>query len=184
MTDEEIIDLFFQRSEDALKQTDRKYRNLCYKIAWNILQNHQDGEECVNDSYLSLWNQIPPQRPDSLKIYLCRIVRNLSLKKYRDGHAGKRWAEGTLSIYELEDCIPAETQVLEEVEKRELIQVIERFLDSLGKDKRIMFVKRYWFCESIRDIAGEFGITERNASVKLGRIRTKIKHYLEREGWI
>ena len=98
MTDEEIIDLFFQRSEDALKQTDRKYRNLCYKIAWNILQNHQDGEECVNDSYLSLWNQIPPQRPDSLKIYLCRIVRNLSLKKYRDGHAGKRWAEGTLSI--------------------------------------------------------------------------------------
>ena len=184
MTDEEIIDLFFRRSEDALKHIDRKYGNLCHKIAWNILQNHQDGEECVNDSYLSLWNQIPPQKPDSLKIYLCRIVRNLSLKKYRDGHAQKRWAEGMLSLDELEDCIPTETRVLEEVEKRELIQVIEGFLDSLDRNKRIMFVKRYWFCESVRDIAQEFGITERNASVKLGRIRKKLKHYLESEGWI
>lgn len=184
MVDEEIIRLFFQRSEEALKQTDDKYGGLCRSIAWNILQNHQDAEECVNDCYLSMWNQIPPKRPNPFQVYLCRVVRNISLKKYRDLHAQKRWAGETLPLDELADCIPADTGVLEEIERQELTRAIEKFLDSLGRNKRVMFVKRYWLCESVRDIAREFGISERHASVSLGRIRVKLKQFLEREGWI
>ncbi|MCI8408313.1 MAG: sigma-70 family RNA polymerase sigma factor [Lachnospiraceae bacterium] len=159
MKDTEIIDLFFVHSEEALRQVQKKYGYLCRKIAWNILRNEQDADECVNDAYLVLWNQIPPNQPNPLKTYLCCIIRNTALKKFRSMHTQKRYS-------------------------KELTRVIEHFLDTLGKEKRTMFVKRYWLCESVKEIAEEYGITEKHASVKLGRIRCKLKKYLEKEGWL
>lgn len=184
MKDTEIIDLFFARSEDAIKQVQKKYGYLCKKIAWNILQSEQDSDECVNDAYLVLWNQIPPTQPNPLKTYLCRIVRNIALKKFRSMHTQKRYTKDIICFEELAECIPDESNVLEEMESKELTRVIEHFLDTLGKEKRTMFVKRYWLCESVKEIAEEYGITEKHASVKLGRIRCKLKKYLEKEGWL
>ncbi len=182
--DKLIISLFQERSEEALRQIESHYGTLCRKIAWNILHNDQDVEECKNDSYLTLWNRIPPEKPDPLRTYLCRIVRNTALKKYRDAHAKKRWQEDIVCFEELTECIPAKSDIIQQLETKELTKMIEHFLDSLDQKKRIMFVKRYWFCVSVKDIASEYGITERNASVILGRIRKKLRQYLQQEGWL
>lgn len=141
MKDTEIIDLFFVRSEDAIKQVQEKYGYLCRKIAWNILQNEQDTDECVNDAYLVLWNLIPPTQPNPLKTYLCRIVRNIALKKFRSIHTQKRYSKNVICFEELAECIPDESNVLEEMESKELTRVIEHFLDTLGKAGRILFLR-------------------------------------------
>lgn len=182
--EEAIISLLWERSEDALKQLEEQYGSLCRKIAWNILHNDLDVEECKNDSYLIIWNRVPPERPNPLRAYLCRIVRNTALKKFRDNHAGKRYQEDVLCFEELAECIPAGADVVKEMETKELTKVVEAFLDTLSKEKRTMFVKRYWMCMPVKEIATEYGITERNASVKLGRIRKKLCHFLEKEGWL
>lgn len=182
--DKLIISLFQERSEEALRQIESHYGTLCRKIAWNILHNDQDVEECKNDSYLTLWNRIPPEEPDPLRTYLCRIVRNTALKRFRDTHAKKRWQEDIVCFEELTECIPAKSDIMQQLETKELTKMIEQFLDSLDQKKRIMFVKRYWFCMSVKDIASEYGITERNASVILGRIRKKLRQYLRQEGWL
>ena len=182
--DKLIISLFQERSEEALRQIEHHYGALCRKIAWNILHNDQDVEECKNDSYLTLWNQIPPEEPNPLKTYLCRIVRNTAIKKFRDAHAKKRWQNDIVCFEELTECIPAKSDIIQQLETKELTKIIEQFLDNLDQKKRIMFVKRYWFCMSVKDIASEYGITERNASVILGRIRKKLKQYLQQEGWL
>lgn len=182
--DETIITLLWERSEDALQQIEKQYGSLCRKIAWNILHNDLDVEECKNDSYFAVWNRIPPERPNPLRTYLCRIVRNTALKKFRDAHAGKRYQEDLLCFEELTECIPAHSDVLQQIETKELTKAVEHFLDTLSKEKRTMFVKRYWFCMPVKDIALEYGITQRNASVTLGRIRKKLKQYLKQEGWL
>lgn len=182
--DETILSLFWKRSEEALEYVEKHYGNLCQQIAWNILHNNLDVEECINDSYLILWNNIPPERPHPFRPYLCRIVRNTALKKFRDSHAKKRWQKNTLCFEELSDCIPTQHDLLEALETKELTRAIEQFLNSLDKEKRTMFVKRYWFCMPIKDIAYEYGITERNASVKLSRIRKKLRQFLQQEKWI
>lgn len=179
-----IISLLLERSEEAFQQIENHYGALCRKIAWNVLHNEQDVEECKNDSYFTLWNRIPPEQPDPLRTYLCRIVRNTALKKYRDAHAKKRWQDDTVCFDELTDCIPAKSDVLQQLETKELTKIIEQFLDSLDQKKRIMFVKRYWFCMSVKDIAAEYSITERNASVTLGRIRKRLRQYLQQEDWL
>ncbi|MDE6853036.1 MAG: sigma-70 family RNA polymerase sigma factor, partial [Lachnospiraceae bacterium] len=143
-----------------------------------------DVEECKQDSYLTLWNRIPPERPDPLRTYLCRIVRNTALKKFRDTHAKKRWREDTLCFEELAESVPARSNITEQLETKELTKIVEQFLDNLNQEKRIMFVKRYWFCMTVKDIASEYGMTERHASVILGRIRKKLKQYLQQEDWL
>lgn len=182
MEDNEIIELFFRRSEQAIEEISKKYGGICNKIAWNILNNQEDAKECINDAYLGVWNSIPPNRPNPLVTYICKIVRNMALKRYRYNTAQKRSRYGDVSFSELEECISVAGEETGGCTEEELVQVIEVFLDSLDKKSRIMFMKRYWFAESLGDIAKEFGMKENAVSVKLLRIREKLKKYLEREG--
>lgn len=178
MDDKQIISLFFERSEQAITELSQKYGDLCMKIARRILNDHQDAEECVNDAYLGAWNSIPPQSPDPLRAYICRIVRNRSLKKLRTNSAIKRGSQFEVSLSELEDCIP-DNSMDEQLSISELSAQINAFLAALPKDDRLMFVKRYWFSESISELADAFGITENNVSVRLSRIRGKLHQYLD-----
>lgn len=180
MDDKQIIRLFFERSEQAITELSQKYGDLCMKIARRILNDHQDAEECVNDAYFGAWNSIPPQSPDPLRAYICRIVRNRSLKKLRANTAIKRGSQFEVSLSELEDCIP-DSSMDEQLSISELSAQINAFLAVLPKDDRLMFVKRYWFSESISELADAFGITENNVSVRLSRIRGKLHQYLDRK---
>lgn len=182
MEDSGIIELLFTRSEQAIPELAGKYGRICRNIALGILGNHEDAEECVNDTYLGVWNSIPPQKPDSLAAYVCKIARNISLKKYRYNTAQKRNSHYDISLSELEECIPAAGMGVEQCKEEELTRVLEMFLDSLDKKSRVIFVKRYWYAESVKMIAEEFGMKENHAAVKLSRIRNKLKVYLEREG--
>ena len=178
MEDQQIIRLFFERSEQAITELSRKYGALCFQIADNILDDPQDAEECVNDTWLGAWNSIPPQRPDPLRAYICRIVRNHSLKKLRANTALKRGSQFEVSLSELEDCISG-SSLDEQLAVSELTAQINAFLSALPRDDRVMFVKRYWFSESLSEIADTFAITENNASVRLSRIRGKLHKHLK-----
>lgn len=182
MEDEKIIRLFILRSEQAIAELSYKYGGTCRKIAFNILNNLEDAEECVNDTYLATWNSIPPNTPNPLVTYVCKITRNLSLKKYRYNTARKRNSFYDISLSELESCIPTDDRNLKSCEEEDLTIIIEGFLDSLDKKSRIMFVKRYWFAESVKSIAEELGATENYVAVRMLRIREKMKIYLERKG--
>lgn len=184
MEDSRIIELFFSRSEQAISELAYKYGKVCRKIAVNILNNVEDAEECVNDAYLGAWNSIPPQKPNPLVTYICKITRNVALKKYRYNTAKRRNGYYDISLSELEECIPSARQDTASCTGEELTKVIENFLNTLDKKSRVMFVKRYWYAESVKEIAEEFGVTENSISVKLLRIREKLRKYLIREGVI
>lgn len=182
MEDDQIINLFFERSEQALAELSKKYGGICHRVSQNILNNASDAEECVNDAYLGAWNSIPPQRPHPLLTYLCRIVRNLSIKKYHENTAGKRSSKYDVALEELEDCLSAPGSVEDDCTARELSEMIGSFLDTLDHENRVMFVRRYWFSDSLPEIAVMFGISSHNVSVRLFRKREKLRNYLEREG--
>ncbi|MCI9436044.1 MAG: sigma-70 family RNA polymerase sigma factor [Lachnospiraceae bacterium] len=180
--DAKIIELFFARSEDALRELDLKYGRICHRLSYNTLNDRQDAEECVNDAYLGLWNRIPPAKPDPLLPYLCRIVRNLSLKRYHRKKAAKRDIACNVAIEEIEACLASPDTPESRLEAKELTHVIEEFLDTLTRENRVIFLRRYWFCDSCRDIAAQTGLSEKNITVRLTRIRQKLKDYLaERE---
>ena len=182
MEDHKIIDLFFLRSEMAVTELEKKYGTVCKKLAFHILNNQEDAEECVNDAYLAVWSKIPPNRPDPLQAYLCRIVRNLSIKKYRANTAEKRNSFYDVSLDELAECIPARETIEDHWDAKELGKQLNTFLDTLDQKSRILFLRRYWFSESLAELASEFHITEHNAAVRLSRIRAKLRNYLSKEG--
>ena len=185
MEDAGIIELFFERSEQGIRELDIKYGKACRKLPYNIVNNRQDAEECVNDAYLGAWNAIPPVKPDPLLTYICKIVRNISLNLYHRKEAAKRSSHYTIAMEEIEACIAATNAVEAEIEAVELAHSIERFLDTLTVENRVLFMRRYWFSDSCRDIAGFMGLTEKNVSVRLTRIREKLRQYLiEREVFI
>ncbi len=182
MNDEEIIELFFERSEQAIKELDGKYGKVFHSLSNKILNDHQDAEECVNDAYLATWNAIPPARPTPLLAFVCKIVRNISLKRYEQKTAAKRNSRYDVAMEELEDCLASFSTVEKEIEERELTAIIESFLDSLSKENRVIFLRRYWFSDTYADIAKQVGLTEKNVSVRLTRIRNDLRKYLsERE---
>lgn len=182
MEDEKIIDLLFERSEQALWELDQKYGNLCRSLSYRIVNSRWDAEECVNDAFLGAWNAIPPAKPNPLLSYLLKIVRNLSLKCYWKKEAAKRNSSYTIALQEIEACIADRCTVEEELEARELARIIESFLDTLTAENRVIFIRRYWFSDSYDDIAKRVGLSEKNISVRLTRIRRKLKDYLiERE---
>ena len=183
--DEKIIELFFERSEQGIRELDIKYGKVCHKLSYNILNNKQDAEECVNDAYLGAWNAIPPTRPNPLLSYIVKIVRNISLKIYWRKEAAKRSGHYKIALEEIEGYIADQKTVEDEIEARELARIIESFLDTLTVENRIIFMRRYWFCDSYKDIARLVGLSEKNISVRLTRIREKMKQYLiEREVFI
>ena len=185
MEDHEIIELFFARSEQAIAQLQSKYGRRCLRVAANILNNPLDAEECVNDAYLAVWNAIPPQRPEALPAYVCRIVRNLSIKKYHANSARKRDSRYDMALDELEECIQTGKAAEEQVAVKELAEAINQFLGTLSRENRVMFVRRYWFSDSVTDIAGMFRTSSRNVSLRLLRVRKGLKTHLEKEGiWV
>ena len=182
MNDKEIIELFFERSEQAIKELDKKYGRICHSVSYNILNNRQDAEECVNDAYLGVWNAIPPTNPNPLLAFVCKIVRNISLKRYEQNTAAKRNNIYDVAMEELEESLISSSNIGDEVSQRELTMVIESFLDSLSPQNRVIFLRRYWFSDSYANIAKQVGLTEKNVSVRLTRIRKELRKYLlERE---
>ena len=182
MDDSKIIELFFERSEQAIVELSNKYGRICQKAAYNILNDRLDSEECVNDAYLGVWNTIPPQKPDHLSSYVCRIVRNAALNKYHANTAQKRNSIYDVALDEIADCIPAPFSVEDEVEAKEVAALIDGFLETLDRQSRIMFVRRYWHADSIEDIAALFDKSRHYGSVRLSRIRKDLKQYLKKEG--
>lgn len=182
MDDDKIIELFFERSEQGIRELDGKYGKTCYALSYNILNNRQDAEECVNDAYLGAWNAIPPTKPKPLLSYIVKIVRNISLKTYWAKKATKRGGLYTVALEEIEACIADSKNVEDEMEVKELASTIEKFLDTMTPENRVIFMRRYWFSDSYKDIAEFVGLSEKSVSVRLSRIRQKMKQYLiERE---
>ena len=182
MTDAEIIKLYFDRSERAIEETDRVYGRYCRNISFEILRNIQDSEEIVNDTYLKTWDSIPPKDPPSLKNFLAKIVRSLSINRLDYNNAQKRGG-GQLDavLSELEGCIPSYD---EKYEDGELIrQVIDSFLRSLSPEKRRIFIRRYWYMSPLADIADDMGVSEGKVKMILMRLRKDLKRRLERE-WV
>lgn len=180
--DERIVEMFLSRSEDAIRALDDKYGALCRSVAYNVTHSREDAEECVNDAYLAVWNTVPPERPDPLRAYVCRITRNLALKRYEKNTAGKRICEYADAMDEIEPFLPSAENVEDEVETRELARLIEEFLDSLDRKNRTVFMRRYWFSDSYRDIAKRTGLTVKNVSVRLVRLRERMREFLTEKG--
>lgn len=180
MEDQQIVELYWNRDEDAILHTQKKYATSCYVIANNILNNPQDAEECVNDAYLKLWNSIPPERPKSLYSFLSRIVRNISLDRHRHNRAEKRNHEADLSFSELEECL-SEDEVMVTSDDG-LRDALNGFLKMLDQDTRLLFVRRYWYMDSHETLARMFSCSERAVRQRLYRVREKLKMYLREEG--
>ena len=183
MDDRQIIALFYERSEQAIAELSKKYGDLCFKIAINILNDAQDAEECVNDAYLGAWNSIPPHEPEVLSSFLGKITRYISLKRCRDKQAQKRGAgELSLAYEELADCIPANHDFDDELEAKEIAVHINRFLSALPATERHVFICRYWYFDSIASISRQFGFRETKVKSMLFRTRTKLRNKLIKEG--
>lgn len=180
--DEKIIELFFERSEQAIRELDSKYGRVCHALSYNIVNNRQDAEECVNDAYLGAWNAIPPTRPNPLQAYICKIVRNTSLKRYYHKGAAKRNSTYEIAMQEVEAYLPAQNTVEAEIEARELVRIIESFLNTLSEENCVIFVRRYWFFDTYTEIAKRVCLSEKNISVRLTRIRKQMKDYLIERG--
>ena len=183
MDDQKITNLLWQRAETAIEALSKKFGNRLMLIALNILGVRQDAEESVNDTYLAVWHTVPPKKPDPLAGYVYATGRNISLDRLKYISAEKRDCRYDLSIDELANCIPA--ALLEEtVEARELGLAINRFLGTVSADNRTLFLRRYWFGESVQTIARDLGLRENAASVRLGRIRMQLREHLIKEGYI
>lgn len=184
MEDQLIIKLFYERSEEAIKALEEKYGSLCKMVAKRIVNNEQDALECVNDTLLAMWNKIPPENPNPLVSYVCRVVKNIALKKCEYLHAEKRNSAYEIALDELESSLCGKDRIEEELLAKELREAINVFLGKQKKLDRIIFVRRYWFSESISEIANTYGKSNNYITVHLHRMREKLKQYLLKEGLI
>lgn len=183
MDDKQILDLYWERSEAAISETSKKYGKYCRYIAFNILHNDEDSEECVNDTYLRAWNSIPPNRPFVLKTFLGKITRNLSLDRYELLNAKKRnGGQMPLVFDEIQECIPSLDSTENIVEEIALTDILNRFLSSLSLEQRKIFMRRYWYLSPIKEIATEYGMSESKIKMSLFRSRNELKKLLEKEG--
>lgn len=188
MEDSQIIEMFTDRNKSAVDEVREKYGGLCYSIAFNILCNAEDAEECINDLYINLWSAIPPAYPSNFKAYVCKITRNLSLLRLRYNEAGKRDVRLTVSISELEENRlnsgndPLEESVKDEAEDSSVGRLISDFLRQQKPRQREVFIRRYWFMDSVKEIAEDYSFSESKVKSMLFRTRSKLKKYLKKEG--
>ncbi len=182
MEDSQIIELYWKRSEEAISETTKKYGKLCRHIALNIVGNHSDAEECENDTYVAIWNAIPPNRPNSLSAFLSRIARNIALNRYDYNKAQKRNHEFDLVLSELEECIAGKSSVEDAYEEGVVATMIDDFLAGLSKEKRVIFVRRYWYSDGVKDIAKRMCISESKVKTTLFRVRKELQDYLGERG--
>ena len=182
MEDHKIIDLYWARSQQAIVESDQKYGPYCRAIALGILAMREDAEECVNDTYLGLWNAIPPQRPERFSVFIARIARNLALKRYDHVNAQKRNPTAVRSLEELGECVSGRESVETEVEARRLKELLDTFLWEQDEERRNIFLLRYWYFESIDGICRRTGFSRSKVKSMLFQMRKKLRTYLEKEG--
>lgn len=183
MDDNKIIDLFYERSEQAISQLAKKYGTLCNRIAFNILKDESDAEECVNDAYLIIWNTVPPEKPDPLRTYVCRIVRNTSINRYVHNTAKKRNEYYDTALEDFENYFTDPDGVEDIVAAKQFRAEVEQYLMKNDKESRFIFLRRYWYCDEIGDIAKMLHKKENYVSVKLFRIKEDLKNYLIKKGF-
>ncbi len=185
MEDSEIVELYWQKNADAITETVNKYGAYCFAIAESILHSAEDSEECVNDTWLHAWNAMPPQKPNVLRMFLAKITRNLSFDRFNARNAEKRGGgEMALVLDELGECLDGGVDTETAYEAKELRQCIQRFVRALPERDGNVLVRRYFFAESVSDIAKRYGLTENNVMVILSRTRRKLKAYLLKEGYL
>lgn len=180
MEDEKIVGLFWQRNETAIVETAAKYGALCHSVAKGVLGSSCDAEECVNDTYVRMWNSIPPDQPDHLDAYACKITRRLALDKYRRSTAEKRSAAIVTLVEEIAEALPdGDGDAIERIAVRD---TLNRFIMSLSPTNRMIFMRRYWYCDAVRDIARAMHMTETGVTMRLTRMRRKLRKALGAEG--
>ena len=185
MEDNTIIDLYWNRSEEAITQTDVKYGRYCYSIAYNILTNQEDAEESVSDTYMAAWNHIPPTRPAVLSTFLGRITRNISISRWRAMGAQRRGGRETdLAFEELQDCVSGKQSIESDLIAKEALQVLNAFLRDLPRENRLVFMRRYWYLDPIANIAANCGFSQGKVKTMLCRDRKKLKQLLKKEGYV
>ena len=184
MEDAAIIGLYWARDERAISESDRAYGTLCRRLSQNILNSREDAEECVNDTWQRAWDTMPPRRPDSLRAYLARITRNLSLDRWRKRTAEKRGGGMEELLIELEDCLPAAPSAEELSEAGETARAIDRWLSTLSPADRKAFLRRYWYGQRVDEIAARAGCSPNSMTKRLGRLRAGLRLALEQEGII
>ena len=183
MEDKDIVELYWQRSDKAIIETDTKYGRYCKVIAYNICGSEQDAEECVNDTWFSAWNQMPRKRPKMLSPFLGKICRNSAINRTRTKSALKRGGgEYELALYELQECIPDKCNVEQKIELKELVNEINSFTAKLSEEEQLIFTARYWHMASVSYIATKMDMSENNVKVRLHRIRLKLREHLKEEG--
>ena len=180
MADQKIIELYFARSEDAIRETDAKYGRYCHSVAYNVLHSHEDAEECVNDTYIRAWDSIPPKKPIRLSTFLAKITRNLALDRLDYYNAEKRPQDTVSLIEELGECTSSGDDILDEIALRD---AINSFLAGLKRRTRIVFMQRYWYFRPIADIARDIGTSESSVKVILHRARKDLRAHLETYGF-
>ena len=184
MEDSKIIELFWQRDEQAIAETENKYGGFCHHIAMRLLDVREDAEECVQDTFLAAWRQIPPTLPGSLKAFLGRVTRNLAISRYRSSTAQKRCSGVEAMLSELEECLPDRGDGPEaRADSKELSYTISRWLCELGDADRQLFLRRYWYGDTIKELAIAMDAEHRDLSNRTYRLRKKLKAYLEKEGY-
>lgn len=184
MDDDRIVELYWRRSEEAIGETASKYGKYLHSIAYRILTDTRDAEECVSDTYVDAWNAMPPRRPAILSTFLGKITRRISIDMWRKRNADKRGGgELPLVLEELEDCVSGTDSVIEEAERRELIRKIDTFLRTLPENERQVFLRRYWYFEPVSSIAKRFRFSESKTTSMLHRTRGKLRALLEKEGY-
>lgn len=185
MEDKELVALYWSRSEEAVSASAEKYGALCRSIAQNILRSGEDAEECVNDTWLSAWRSIPPQRPENLQAYLARIARNLALNRRKEAGTQKRGGgEVPAALSELDECVPAPGGVEEAADALALTQALEAFLRAQPREKRNIFLRRYWYLSPVEEIARDCGMSRSRTASLLHRMRVELRRYLEQEGFL
>lgn len=185
MDDNAIVELYWQRKDNAIEETDKKYGAYCFAIADNILHSKEDSEECVNDTYLNVWNTVPPERPTKLRCFLAKITRNLSFNRYNSKMSKKRGGgEMPLILDELSECIASKSTTEDEYAARELKKSLNRFVKALPQREGNIFIRRYFFSESVAVISERYALSENNVMVILSRTRKRLREYLIKEGFI
>ena len=185
MDDQSIVALFWERSEQAIAETDRKYGAYCYSIAYHALANNEDAEESVSDTYMAAWNRLPPHRPSVLATFLGKITRRISINRWKAKNTAKRGGgQITLTLEELDDCVDGKQNIERAYESHELVWAFNRFLETLPETERDVFLRRYWFFDPIADIAESFGFAQSKVTSMLYRTRGKLRKQLEKEGFL
>lgn len=184
MNDASIIELLFERNEKAIEEMKQSYEKLCFYIVGNILSQKEDQEECVNSAYMDVWSSIPPKRPDNLKVYLCKLVKNCALNRKKYNSAAKRNSDFSVSLDELSECIPDGKSIEKTISDEQLGVAISGFLRDQPEKYRKVFVRRYWYSETVEDIAAFYDMNVKTVATYLFRVRKKLKAFLQKEGFI